>query len=1220
MRLLSCTGDGTFSLTEFCDSEVPCYAILSHTWGPDGEEVTFQEILSGIKSNKPGYDKIRFCGEQAKRDGLSYFWVDTCCINKSDAIELQTAINSMFRWYKNAAKCYVYLVDVSIADDKIKSGPELDYESAFRESRWFTRGWTLQELLAPSLVEFFSADYKRFGDKKCLESLIHEITGIPVKAVQRYDQAKFSFDERVSWVTKRHTKHEEDMVYSLLGIFGVFLPLNYGEGQDNALQRLRDEVEKRFPSQRPAWVVPFERNTCFTGREIELAMFEQKLLERNQTTRIAIIGLGGVGKTQLVLELLYRMKTRYKSCSIIWVQATNMESLHQGYLKIARELGIPGWDDKSTDVKILVREHLSKESTGQWLLVFDNADDIDMWITKSKSSQSPGQGSYSLIDCLPSSRQGYIIFTTRDRKTAVKLAQQNVISLPEMDKTMATILLQKYLVNKDLVNKLDDTIALLAKLTYLPLAIVQAAAYINVNGIAVADYLSLLNEQEEDIIELLSEDFEDTGRYSNVENPVATTWLVSFEQIRRQDPLAADYLSLMSCLDPKGIPQSFLPPGKSRKKEIDAIGMLDAYSFISRRSADQAFDLHRLVHLAMRSWLQKENLLIQTTGRAILRLEEVFPDDDHKNRAIWRIYLPHARFILNVDLVDKNWESRVDLMWRCGNCLYSDGRWDDAEELFAQVKEKRERVLGQEHPSTLDSMGNLASTYRNQGRWKEAEDLDVLVMEMRKRVLGQEHPSTLDSIGNLASTYRNQGRWKEAEDLDVLVMEMRKRVLGQEHPSTLDSMGNLASTYWNQGRWKEAEDLEVLVMETSSRVLGQEHPSTLTSISNLASTYRNQGRWKEAEDLEVLVMETRKRVLGQEYPSTLDSMGNLASTYRNQGRWKEAEDLDVLVMETSSRVLGQEHPSTLTSIGNLASTYWNQGRWKEAEDLDVLVMEMRKRVLGQEHPSTLDSIGNLASTYWNQGRWKEAEDLEVLVMEMRKRVLGQEHPSTLDSIGNLASTYWNQGRWKEAEDLEVLVMETSSRVLGQEHPSTLDSMGNLASTYWNQGRWKEAEDLDVLVMETSSRVLGQEHPSTLTSISNLASTYWNQGRWKEAEDLEVLVMETSSRVLGQEHPSTLTSIGNLASTYWNQGWWKEAEDLEVLVMETSSRVLGQKHPSTLTSMGNLASTYRNQGRWKEAEDLEVLVMETSSRVLGQEHPSTLDSVTKLTLIDQDQSD
>jgi hypothetical protein len=158
-------------------------------------------------------------------------------------------------------------------------------------------------------------------------------------------------------------------------------------------------------------------------------------------------------------------------------------------------------------------------------------------------------------------------------KIAVKLAQQNVIEVPEMDEHMAMQLLQKCLVNQDLVNSKQDTKALLAQLTYLPLAIVQAAAFINENGIALADYLSLLADQEEEVINLLSEEFKDDWRYRNAKNPVATTWLISFEQIRGRDPLAADYLSFMACVDPKNVPQSLLPPGQSRKKEIDAIGV-----------------------------------------------------------------------------------------------------------------------------------------------------------------------------------------------------------------------------------------------------------------------------------------------------------------------------------------------------------------------------------------------------------------------------------------------------------------------------------------------------------------------------------------------------------------------------------------------------------------------------------------------------------------------
>jgi len=202
--------------------------------------------MDGTGKSKAGYDKIRFCGEQARRDGLQYFWVDTCCIDKSDSAELSEAINSMFRWYRNAAKCYVYLSDVSITKRKASNQfSKFTWESALPASRWFTRGWTLQELLAPGSVEFFSQEGKRLGDKRTLERLIHEITGIAIPALRGTSLSEFGVDERLLWAVTRQTTREEDKAYSLLGIFDIYMPLMYGEGTDNALKRLRNGMDNR---------------------------------------------------------------------------------------------------------------------------------------------------------------------------------------------------------------------------------------------------------------------------------------------------------------------------------------------------------------------------------------------------------------------------------------------------------------------------------------------------------------------------------------------------------------------------------------------------------------------------------------------------------------------------------------------------------------------------------------------------------------------------------------------------------------------------------------------------------------------------------------------------------------------------------------------------------------------------------------------------------------
>jgi hypothetical protein len=248
MRLLRNKPGGDFELINFNTDDIPPYAILSHTWS-EGGEVTYDELVAGKGKNKAGYAKLRFCGERATKDHVSYFWVDTCCIDKRDNTELNTALNSMFRWYQRATKCYVYLSDVHVPDEVIDAQAfQITWEDAFHRSRWFTRGWTLQELLAPASVEFFSANGKQLGSKMTLEQEIHEITQIPIRALRKYNLREFSVDERMSWVAGRRTMVKEDRAYCLLGIFDVFLPLIYGEGEEHAFRRLRKEIQGQAES------------------------------------------------------------------------------------------------------------------------------------------------------------------------------------------------------------------------------------------------------------------------------------------------------------------------------------------------------------------------------------------------------------------------------------------------------------------------------------------------------------------------------------------------------------------------------------------------------------------------------------------------------------------------------------------------------------------------------------------------------------------------------------------------------------------------------------------------------------------------------------------------------------------------------------------------------------------------------------------------------------
>ena len=238
MRLLNVD---TFELEDFFYGDVPPYAVLSHTWGSDSEEVSYRDVLNGrLHSSATRPPKVNGCCVNAKKDGYQYVWIDTCCIDKTNSVELQEAINSMFQWYRNAAICYAYLSDVMFWD----SGASSDARSIFSSSRWFKRGWTLQELLAPLNLRFYTVGWACMGTKGELCDLVETVTGIPTSFLLGITELHHaSVAQRMSWAANRVTKRQEDLAYCLLGIFGVSMPMIYGEG-NKAFRRLQEQIMK----------------------------------------------------------------------------------------------------------------------------------------------------------------------------------------------------------------------------------------------------------------------------------------------------------------------------------------------------------------------------------------------------------------------------------------------------------------------------------------------------------------------------------------------------------------------------------------------------------------------------------------------------------------------------------------------------------------------------------------------------------------------------------------------------------------------------------------------------------------------------------------------------------------------------------------------------------------------------------------------------------------
>jgi hypothetical protein len=217
----------SLALHEFFGDSIPSYAILSHRW--EDAEVTFQDLQTGGRPIlKEGWSKIEGCCAQAVRDGWEYAWVDSCCIDKTSSSELSEAINSIYQWYEKSQVCYVYLSDVVNVPTGWKGNRHDSPNSEFRRSKWFTRGWTLQELVAPRTVAFYDSSWGEIGTRNSLREVVSDITGIAPKHLS-YPRVA-SVAQRMSWASKRKTTRVEDQAYSLLGLFNVNMPLLYGEG------------------------------------------------------------------------------------------------------------------------------------------------------------------------------------------------------------------------------------------------------------------------------------------------------------------------------------------------------------------------------------------------------------------------------------------------------------------------------------------------------------------------------------------------------------------------------------------------------------------------------------------------------------------------------------------------------------------------------------------------------------------------------------------------------------------------------------------------------------------------------------------------------------------------------------------------------------------------------------------------------------------------------
>ncbi len=659
----------------------------------------------------------------------------------------------------------------------------------------------------------------------------------------------------------------------------------------------------------PVGNIPYQRNALFTGRD-ELLRQLHCALNRNSLIAVtqpqALCGLGGIGKTQTVIEYAYRYCGDYDR--VFWIKADTRENVLSDMLHIATLLELSERSAQEPSVTVAaVKRWLQMHR--DWLLIFDNADDLTL-----------------IRDALPATYEGHILLTTRAQAMG-RLARRFDIEVMD-EETGALFVLRRsgHIPSHGVLNDADESeravaMELVRELGGLPLALDQAGAYMEESPCSIVEYLQLYKQERLTLLARRG------GIVNDHPAPVTATWSISFAEVEGAQPAAADLLRVCAFLDPDAIPEELVVDGATELgprlacvasdplKLHQAISSLWKYSLIRRTVDTKMLSLHRLVQV-----VQKETM-------------------DSGERRTWAERVVRA--------VHRVFPAKIDI-----------SSWHICQRLLAQAQ-MCALLIDQEHFTFSEAAQLLNQTayyLRERARYVEAEERYREALEIREQLVGPAHLDVAQSCYNLARLYFDIARYSNAEALYRRALEIRRQLLGSDHRIVAQKLNSIALTLWCWGvRYDEAERLYERALHIFDQTVGREHALTAHCMNNLALLYVTLERYEEAEHLHQDVLAIREQILPAVHLDTAQSLQNLACVYveqANQERYTEAERLLQRSLAIREQLLGTDHPQTARSLNNLALLYEAYGRYVDAEALYLRALEIREKILGADNQKT----------------------------------------------------------------------------------------------------------------------------------------------------------------------------------------------------------------------------------------------------------------------------
>jgi len=972
--------------------------------------------------------------------------------------------------------------------------------------------------------------------------------------------------------------------------------------------------------------------SVYVERNVLSRMLESKLQALREGSDIlhAVIlsGLGGSGKSQLVLRYVETHKRRYSH--IFWVDAATKELTFESFRAIGQDLKLEIYEKSNLDPQEPVLENRVvlevlkwfRQASGKeanWLVIIDNADDI----------------TWGIESLIPRGAKGSIIITSRNVDFTKLLTNVESLAVGNMEVEEAISLLLKG-VDLALENAPTDILAIAKSiaeaLDYLPLALDLARAYVadvkrtETAENALSTYLKDFQRHQD---EILGDKF--FAELTTYEKTVRVVWDTSFDTVHRQNSNSTAMLTLLSFLNREHIQEelfrlasihlfrhsnasssilSDLPEWLSGVLTVTEDRDWDSYEFRrllrplishslihpTRSGKWGGFKLHGLVQWRARQVDKEEPWMLWSFYIVVTAANEL---RSSRNMEFRRELIPHLR-VLNQSMQSLDQIRRPENFFDLSGMLYDivaniytmEGMWSAANETLSKVWETG--FKGRYCPDMLSIMMQWSSLWSNIGRWDVAESLMQLHERIAKMVGnegGDKNELLLHTRQSLGLNYGLQGKLKEAEEILADVFDITNKTYGPDDLRTLSAMSNLAVVYEDRGRWKDAQEIFDLVRDKRLKSLGKNNEDTLTSMMNSAVSLLKQKRLDEAEYDMLEVLELGKEVLGEYHYFTITTMLNLAQIYAHQDRFQEAEELNSHVAKFREETLGLNHPDTLTIKINLVALYLGQGRLVEAEILLNHDLEAADNVLGEQHPTLMHLQAMRVKFHELNGRWEEAEQLQVQLVEKRTAILGPQHPQTVIAMMALGSMYKERERWIDAEIVLLNAATAAHSAFGVEHPNFWAILRRLIELYMETKSFGMALQMAKTLCGVQYSALGAAHVKTFESSLLLALVYQAQDMHREAEEVILSIIAAGSESLEEDHPVILHAIEALATVYREVRMWKPAAEWEQRLLNHRITKLGGDHPETLRSMAELGWCLLKLEQWAEAEDLLVKVLE-----------------------------